>query len=67
MFQIIKSLVKYETVCRRRNCHEPNPEDLDDFVKNLALPKETFCKDCESMLELRQDEDDESKYWITEI
>jgi len=65
--QIVKSLVKYETVCRRRNCHEPNPEDLEDFVKDLTFPKETFCQDCRFMLELKPDEDDKSRYWIEEI
>lgn len=66
MFEIVKSFAKYELVCKRRNCHEPNPEDLEDFLKNPAFRKETFCKDCGFMLELAQG-DDKSKYWIDEI
>ncbi len=64
---IIKHFIKYETTCKRRKYHNPNPEDLEDFLKNMKFGKETFCVDCDAAIELKQDEDDEESYWVKDI
>ena len=67
MFRIVKNLARYEIVCKRRNHHEPNQADLEDFIKNPSFRKETFCKDCGSSLELELDDGNSQHYWIREI
>ena len=67
MFQILKDLKNYEMVCKKRGHHEPKPEDVLLFIADVEHPKETYCIDCGSTLELRLDDEDSTKYWIQEI
>lgn len=67
MFKILKNLKNYGFICKRRNYHQPNSEDEDDFLENPKFPKETYCKDCGFALELKLDEEDNEFYWIQEL
>ena len=67
MLKILKNLKDYDLVCKKRDYHEPNPDDLEEFIKNSKFPTETFCKDCGFALELRTDDEDPDFYWVQEI
>ena len=66
MFKILKDMKNYEMICKKRDHHEPNQEDVEDFIKNRKFPKETFCTDCGIALELKLDADDDEAFWIRE-
>ena len=66
MLDAIKKFIKYDTTCKIRNYHDPNPEDLEDFLKNTKFKKETRCVDCDFPIELVQDEEEEEYYWVRE-
>ena len=65
MLSDIKNSIKYD-ICKIRNRHTVNPEDLKIFLQNMKIRKETRCVDCGCLIELEYDEDDKS-YWVREI
>ena len=67
MIKILKSLARYEIICKKHGEHKPQSEDLEDFVKNPKFTKETQCEDCGFSLQLTLDENDDDIFWITEI
>jgi hypothetical protein len=67
IIQFLKDCKDYEWICKRRNNHKPNSVDLEEFLKNKKIPKDTFCEDCRFPLELLEDKEDEQSYWVNEI
>ena len=67
ILEFLRSMIKYDIICRRRNSHRPNEKDLESFLNDMEFKKETVCLDCGFLLEIEQDEHDRKSYWIYEI
>lgn len=65
-FKIFKNLKNYEITCKIRGHHEPENNDVSDFILNMKFPKETYCQDCGFSLELEIDDDNPKYYWVNE-
>ena len=74
--KIVKKLIKYamteiknmifELKCKTRNHHELPEDDLELFLSNPSLTKQTRCTTCNVPLELQLSEDDEEVYIVSE-
>ena len=60
----LKNDLKHNLICKTRNYHTPNPKDVNEFLLNEMIPKETLCIVCKSELGLEQDDENKEEYWV---
>ena len=69
LIQFVVTDIKYmifNLKCTTRNHHELPEDDLELFLSNPSLTKQTRCTTCNVPLELQLSEDDEEVYIISE-
>ena len=68
VIEIFQTMKKYELICKRRNYHEPEIKDLDEFMRSDTTDlKNTDCVDCGCALQLSFDDENSEIFWIEEI
>ena len=67
LVDILRLMKRYEFICKRRNYHNPLNTDLDIFLANDSVTKDTICFDCGCAIRLIPDDENVDIYWIQEL